>query len=75
LKLGEKNRNVRNEKFNKSSNKHSTQHKQQTKSSKKKNIGVEDKIGKILHSENNKEKLKNYDHNLQELWDTIKRPT
>jgi hypothetical protein len=42
---------------------------------KKKNIGVEDKIGKILNSENNKEKLKNYDHNLQELWDTIKRPT
>jgi archaellum component FlaC len=36
--------------------------------------GIENKVEAIIHSESNLKKQKNkYDHNLQELWDTIKK--
>jgi hypothetical protein len=33
-------------------------------------LGTEDKVKELLHSDSNKEKKDNHDHNIQDLWDT-----
>jgi hypothetical protein len=33
---------------------------------------VENKVEELLHSDSNKEKISNNDHNFQELWEIIK---